>query len=306
MATEKFAADGIQKNVHIVVKNTPFLLDVSLSGNKHKGKFVDFNQAVVEATLTYDCEDNKTVDFVRVKPLEYKSTVNDRADVTSIELKIKVLSSQLEDSLFRIRLALKDLQTKAEISGVIAYSQPIKVVSKPEQVRKRQQRALGKPIPKKRTFNDVIKESLQRIEQQQKMHQDILTSLVEVVNTDFSAASNKKQKAASTFEDSFRNLLCNYETLTTEERAERIRRIIRTSSVSEQEEMREMMDMFLAEGLHSSGRHVLTSSGAFPFDGTASAGLDPLVALDWMKSTPVFRTDSANVSLTNSGSFTLT
>jgi len=63
----------------------------------------------LEVFLVYD-EGNKDVDFVSVKPVECKTSVSqlDKGVIT-MEVKIKVLSSQLEDSLFRIKVIARKI-----------------------------------------------------------------------------------------------------------------------------------------------------------------------------------------------------
>jgi hypothetical protein len=55
----------------------------------------------LETQLLYDCEDEKEVDFIRELPLEYTSSIDETGFVAVVEIKIKVLSSQLEDMSFQ-------------------------------------------------------------------------------------------------------------------------------------------------------------------------------------------------------------
>jgi len=139
---DKLFRNGIQYVVHVAVKNQPFIVTLSLpesSGmDSENNQSIDFKRMAVEAKLLYDCDPLKEVDFVKLKPLEYKChSVNDRGDQLTVELRIKVLSSQLEDMCFRVRFSVIQSDTKVPVSGLEAISDPIKVVSKPDQVRKR-------------------------------------------------------------------------------------------------------------------------------------------------------------------------
>src|SRR4051812_13140864 len=69
LTVEKFSKNGIQRAVHVVVKNQPFLIQVGILNNNN---ILDFSKAPVEARLLYDCDNLKEVDFVKLKPLEYK------------------------------------------------------------------------------------------------------------------------------------------------------------------------------------------------------------------------------------------
>jgi len=95
-AQEKVSKNGIQKNVHVVVKNTPFLLQIGLTSPLLlNSTVIDFKQLVLDIHLIYDNEFLKPVSFVKTKPCDFKSTVNERGDQVSINAKIKVLTSQV-------------------------------------------------------------------------------------------------------------------------------------------------------------------------------------------------------------------
>jgi len=92
--------------------------------------------------LLYDCEELKEVDFVKMKPMDYKSQCNEKEDQYQFEIRLKVLSSQLEgfnlfkhqipvsctysnytlqDMFFRIRFTLRDIATKTAIPGMTDF-----------------------------------------------------------------------------------------------------------------------------------------------------------------------------------------
>lgn len=140
LAKEKVSQNGIQKLVHVVVKNQPFLIQVKLDNSRVREK-IELSKLTVEPQLLYDLESLKEVSFVKLRPLESKFyRGGDHGEVLTVEVKIKVLSSQLEDSFFRIRLNFSNSSTKQPIHpNWSIVSEPVKVVSKPEQVRKRKQ-----------------------------------------------------------------------------------------------------------------------------------------------------------------------
>lgn len=170
---EKVSKNGIQKNVHVVVKNTPFLLQIGLSSPLLlNSAVIDFKQLVLDIQLIYDNEFLKPVGFVKTKPCDLKSTVNERGDQVSVNAKIKVLTSQHEDMFFRIKVRALEPKTKREFNPPLeVISAPIKVISKPKQMKKRK-------ATKRRSLNDMLVETVQRIESQQEAQQEALEQLI--------------------------------------------------------------------------------------------------------------------------------
>eukprot|EP00026_Physarum_polycephalum_P007920 Phypoly_transcript_07991.p1 GENE.Phypoly_transcript_07991~~Phypoly_transcript_07991.p1 ORF type:complete len:371 (+),score=73.85 Phypoly_transcript_07991:117-1229(+) len=164
---EKFSKNGVQKNVHVVVKNTPFTITLALLDKQS----INFNQFSADVQLVYDCPTLKEVDFVKLKPMEFKLKPSDEGDQLAVELRIKVLTSQLEDMFFRVRMAVIDPRTQQEVSPqYIVFSHPIRVVSKPDQVKKKIKK-------RKRAPTDNLMDTLTRIEAQQKEQQRLLKKL---------------------------------------------------------------------------------------------------------------------------------
>ncbi len=202
LTVEKISKNGIQRAVHVVVKNQPFLLQIGIVNNNN---LLDFSKAPVEARLLYDCDNFKEVDFVKLKPLEYKCHSNERGDQVTVELRLKVLSSQLEDMFFRIKLIALDPTTKQRIESIITISDPIKVVSKPDSIRKKKTPTPSVPStpvsahnflppsntntthantnPKKPEHSDAVNEILSKIESTCVMQQQLLAQLYNQVET---------------------------------------------------------------------------------------------------------------------------
>jgi len=257
---EVISKNGIQKTIHIVVKNSPFHIQVGLSN--YNACKLDFNQIAFEAFLLYDCEGDKEVDFVKVKPMEFKSVASEDGRLLDTELRIKVLTSQHEDMLFKIRIAGSNPLTHEEIPGLSIISGPIKVISKPEQLKKKQP-------SKKRTLTDLLVDTVGRIEKKQEEQQKLIEKLIlqqteqaqvvgekkqkletvswEDLNLD-SIPSDKREKSLD-FEDTFVNLIKAYNGMKAEEKPETIRKLIRNSSTRDTERLSELLDLFWTEGL---------------------------------------------------------
>jgi len=139
---EKFTRNGIVRTVYVVIKNTPFQINLSLMNNLIFNQLVDLNHFTLDVRLIYETDNTsseKEVDFVKVKPVEFKQTNNERADQTVLEARIKVLTSQHEDMFFRAKIVALDPKTGREFNpSIFCYSDPIKVISKPEQIKKKE------------------------------------------------------------------------------------------------------------------------------------------------------------------------
>eukprot|EP01107_Rhizomastix_libera_P011278 TRINITY_DN2867_c0_g1_i1.p1 TRINITY_DN2867_c0_g1~~TRINITY_DN2867_c0_g1_i1.p1 ORF type:complete len:399 (-),score=89.44 TRINITY_DN2867_c0_g1_i1:124-1320(-) len=135
--------------IPVVVKSSPFTIllqrdtgisvskDISGNGvvmerlkNKARDNFA------VDCSLHYHCEGNKAVDYIRSKPVDFKVVPSGQQDTFAVEIKIKVLTSQHEDLLFKVFIQEIDPVTKAPIPGMCCFTSPIKVVSKPDQIKK--------------------------------------------------------------------------------------------------------------------------------------------------------------------------
>jgi len=237
------------------------------------GHIVDFNRCPLEARLLYDCDDLKEVGFVKSKPMEYKCHVNEKGDQVTVELRVKVLTSQLEDSHFRIKFVAVEQSSKENIESICAISESIKVVSKPEQVKKKKPLADISQPKKKRNINDVLVDTLVRIEstclQQQQsiakvieqqeiqqMHNNALiqslfaTSLGSMNCEKLSDSGKLKKETPNEFEVAFQKFVEAYNKIQTDERPEKIRRLIRTSPTKETHKFTELLELFGAEGVH--------------------------------------------------------
>ena len=259
---EKYTKNGIIQTALVVIKNTPFTLQVGLRNNILFNQILDFNNLTLDARLVYDTDGTeKEVDFVKVKPLEVKTLISERGETASVESKIKVLTSQHEDMFFRIKLIALDPRTGQQFRPSFhVLSQPIKVISKPEQLKKKA------PPAKKRTLNDVLVETITRLEQQQQEQAKQLGKLLEISRSDQNNISNQasslfqasKGDKADDFDSIFKRLLLAYTDLPAEDRPVKLRKIARGLSMEDTERLSELVDIFSVEGL---GREIGSEFG---------------------------------------------
>eukprot|EP01103_Thecamoeba_quadrilineata_P005312 TRINITY_DN15128_c0_g1_i1.p1 TRINITY_DN15128_c0_g1~~TRINITY_DN15128_c0_g1_i1.p1 ORF type:complete len:428 (-),score=94.10 TRINITY_DN15128_c0_g1_i1:33-1316(-) len=185
---ERISINGLQKSVHVVVKNAPFVVQIALTNQHFMNQFLDLNNFTFDAVLLYDSEgpQEKFVDYVKVKPVDHKPTVNENGDQVTIELRIKVLTSQHENSFFRVKIFLLDPNTGMPFHpSLVVFSEPVKVISKPEQVKKKAPAPAASSSTnannsKKRNVNDLLLETISRIEEQQREHQQMIQKLLRV------------------------------------------------------------------------------------------------------------------------------
>eukprot|EP01103_Thecamoeba_quadrilineata_P004173 TRINITY_DN138_c0_g2_i1.p1 TRINITY_DN138_c0_g2~~TRINITY_DN138_c0_g2_i1.p1 ORF type:complete len:322 (-),score=62.67 TRINITY_DN138_c0_g2_i1:34-999(-) len=162
--------DGDITNVFVVVKHSPFIVQLGFLPT-YNGPQPDLNCLSFDVKLVYDSPEEKEVDFIKHKPFEFRVKVDPSGTFVNIECRLKVLTSQLEDMFFRLRFVGLDPITKRPIGPQLtAISEPIKVISKPEQLRK--------TLPtQKRKVNDALVHVLDRIENSQSHQKDLLDHL---------------------------------------------------------------------------------------------------------------------------------
>eukprot|EP01089_Gocevia_fonbrunei_P004217 TRINITY_DN1422_c0_g1_i4.p1 TRINITY_DN1422_c0_g1~~TRINITY_DN1422_c0_g1_i4.p1 ORF type:complete len:341 (-),score=65.72 TRINITY_DN1422_c0_g1_i4:354-1376(-) len=274
---EIVSKNGIQKNVHAVIKNQPFKMIIDLEeANAH----LNFRLCSLGATLVYDTEKAKAVDFVRKNPLEYETTIAENqlgiAATVTVLMRLSVLSSQHEDMFFRVRFNLK-----CDKLNLCVLSDPIKVVSKPAQLKKNKE-----PRKRKRTPNDSINETLARIETQQREQQALISSLVQSIKSNPTQSlinnsadlPNKRLKLAKTekdsedtsidFEQHLKGLIQAFNFIPLEQRHQIIRNVMTNCSSENHERLSEVIDCLWVEGLQKQvvpGNNIETGS---PFPNT--------------------------------------
>lgn len=289
LVLEKIGKNGEHKCVHVVVKNTPFQIDLAFAnvGPADANTF-NFSRINVEAQLVYDCPEQKQVDFVRHTPIEYKAHIDETGTKLSVEMRIKVLTSQLEDMLFRMRLRGIDAVTKQDIPGLYAVTEPIKVVSKQDQVKRirRQQEAVksGETVTvtskrvsgRKRTANDRLEETLARIEASQKQQEALLRRLagessdvrMEEASSASTLAAEPMLKCKATGDsspgfrlaDSFSQFLAAYIEIEPALRSVKVRKLVRGASARTVETLSKVVDQLQYELRQESPRPTETAS----------------------------------------------
>jgi len=298
LAKESFTNDGEKKVVHNVVKNTPFIIRAALtSSTMYGGSILDFSRLTLDASLLYDSwEEEKAVPYLKDKPIQYHGKVNDKGDTMTLSTKIKVLSSHCENMLFRVKLQGLDSRTSEPIPSLMAISEPIKVISKPDQILKTKDQPMmdAKARGKKRTINDRIIESLERLEEQQRESQKLLQKMFEEGSVNHPAAKMTVETTLTTLattttmqqqyemekevkdcgegkdglEKAYHAFVDAYKKLAPEERPEKIRRIVKTSTVRETETFTEMVAMFNSEGLDAKDNFLALAAGCLYFGQT--------------------------------------
>jgi len=137
----------------------------------------NFKQGTLTASLLYDCEPRREVTLLRSSPIETVIHLSSNGEEVTVEVRIHVLTSQHEDSLFRICVKYQEEEI---------ISEPLKVISKADTVRKSKDKSPCSPSSttsqtttnkKKRNATDAFGDTLYRIEQQQKEQQKIIDIL---------------------------------------------------------------------------------------------------------------------------------
>jgi hypothetical protein len=255
LAEENSTVNGVVKNVHVVIKNQPFNIELALSGNLSSSEKLSFHNISIEANLLYDTPDNskKEVGFIKVKPLEYSGHADEQDDKKfKLEVFIKILSSQHEDSLFKVHLRGVDLKTGKPIPGLEAVTRELLVISKPEVLRKK-----NEPRAKKRTRDDVLLEALSRIESRLDTQQQAIEKLraerTVTPKPELPAQVQPAKPSLPTISDpesSTLQFMNSFHSLDSDERPEKVRKILRQFSARESETLFEIMDLFMAEGMN--------------------------------------------------------
>jgi hypothetical protein len=175
---ENLVKNGGSKDIHYVVKNTPFVIQFGIKNWTESSPF-NFKKCKVDCSLMYDMVPMRPVDFVSKKPMDYTIHPNSSGSECSIEFRVKVLSTQLEGSLFLIRTSLSNSSQAIE-----CISSCVKTVSKPEQVRRKMAQSTSAketlkatPSRKKRTRSDELLDILQNIQDTQKQQADMLANV---------------------------------------------------------------------------------------------------------------------------------
>jgi len=243
---ERINQNGYAREAFVVVKALPFSLELKAT------EFQFSKNTDLEATLLYDYNasanepDRAVENNVHQNPLEFKLHVNSSSSAT-LECRIRVLSSQLQ-SLFRVKVVVKIGGKKGEAIQLLSHA--IKVVSKPTQPKKEQQ---------KKTATELIQESIERLQEQQSKNQTIIDQLIgpssdikktvlrskrrieevyssesdDTPRSDFDYSSDFHSEtespapsSTSEFEEAFKNLISSINRIPDSDRTNKIRKVL--------------------------------------------------------------------------------
>ena len=176
--------------VRIVVKNAPFRLKIGTfdRASKRVG-LIDLHQVRFDLGLVYAVpssgELGSSVDFGEeerekvvvppgFEPLITKVDISERGDEASVDCRIRVLTSQHEQSLFQISISAVNPETGQSFTPPLHFlTDPIKVISKPEQQKPPPSAAL------KGVSSEKLAEVVSRIERQQMEQAKLLQQLLD-------------------------------------------------------------------------------------------------------------------------------
>jgi len=282
---ERVSCNGLQKTVHVVVKNAPFTVQIGLINSMFMGQILDLNHFTFDCILLYDTDTSeKGVDYVKIKPLEFKPTVNEAGNRLTLEVRIKVLTSHHENNFFRVKIVLLEPTTGQQFHpALVTYSEPVKVISKPEQMKKSKQ-----PSNRKRSANDILLDTITRIQQQQQEQQRLIEKLLTKKAEKSSAIHGvqpqqslntqpklERKDCDSEFDSAFRLFFDLYNSLPQEEKPVKIRKLVRNSSSHDTERIAEFLDLFMTEGLQrslrSSGVHTSNTPSSLSSSSSSSS-----------------------------------
>merc|ERR1712137_595126 len=223
LSVDRFSDNGVEKNLHYVIKNAEFSVVMELPQSLED---CSFDGLILESHLLYDCApEPKEVLQLKQQPFKYKGTVDpDDSRRCIVQASISILSSQHEDMNFVLKFVANDRNDGEPV--VVGFSEPIQVISKPDVLRKKRQ-----PKAKKRTWNDRITETLERMEAKQ---EELLKQLAEqkdgcVPSPSPTPAQTTQSSASESFENAFYHLVQAYKNLSADERPSKIRKLFQTS-----------------------------------------------------------------------------
>jgi len=254
--------NGVNKHVRIIVKNHPSYVKLSLVGSDKPS----FRQVAIEATLLYDGPVDKPVDFLKSKPLDYSGHVeNGNVYEYSLELLINSLSSQHEDSLFKVKIQAVEPSTRKPIAGLCCYTTEILVISKPEVLKPKPPKGA-----QKRTREDQVLQQLARIERKldevatagkrdrevpsSSNKENMMKSVSSSTTTTTSSSTSRPLLQTTTtttpcFEIAIPNLLHAFKSLDDTERPEKLRKVVQTLREEEKEQLNALFELFTSEGV---------------------------------------------------------
>mmetsp|Transcript_10482 Transcript_10482/g.42782 ORF Transcript_10482/g.42782 Transcript_10482/m.42782 type:complete len:204 (-) Transcript_10482:270-881(-) len=158
---------------------------------------------------------------------------------------------------FLVHIVCKDSATSKLVAE--GYSEPMQCISKPDVLRKKR----GVKT-KKRTWNDRVTETLERLEEMQRATLALVADQpsAKSAKLDGPLAKPCVESPSEKFERGFRTMLEAYSAMSTENRAFKVRKMASSASASEQQTFLEMTDQFFVEGMANGTGRGFCRSGA--------------------------------------------
>ena len=120
----------------VVIKGSPFTFRITNNNQNLDLRLIPFS-----SVLIYDQISQREVSFLKKTPLETKTNLGEDGSFIDLECRISVLSSQHEDMAFRINLIALNPENGLPLEPKIhLFTDPIRVVSKPEQGEKKKKK----------------------------------------------------------------------------------------------------------------------------------------------------------------------
>jgi len=233
---ESVTKNGVTKHVHYIVKQTPFTVRFGLAGQTK----VNFKTCRLECELLYDLPTQKEVEAIAGKPLEYVVHPSSDGMACTVDFRIKVLTTQHQNNFFLIHASLVGDGEHLSIS-----TNPIKSVSKPEQIRRRlslqvkdteeEKAVFPVPIPacpssKKRARSEELLTTLDEMREAQRQQTEMLTLLLQkqFLQQQFSSqpqTPEPSQPSTPTIDEALAMLVRAYEAETSSERPMKLRKL---------------------------------------------------------------------------------
>jgi len=245
---ENLSKNDLQKEVHFIVKRTPFVVKLALSPDTP----LSFTKSPLDCVLFYDCAPLKEVEAPNTKPLEWVVRPSSCGRFASVEYRINVLTTQHQNNLFVIRIRLSNPHGPS----LEVLSKPIKSVSKPEQVRRRVSQhqaedpqidvkaSLASCSSKKRARSEELLEALATIQALQAHHSEMLQFLV---SSSRPSASSLPSPVPMDLENCLSNMVTSYSDLPLSERPQKLRKLVHKISPQQKSVLMEICSLITSE-----------------------------------------------------------
>jgi len=255
---ESLSKNDVQKEVHFIVKRTPFVVKLALS----PGSTQTFTNTPLDCTLFYDSTPLKEVEAPNTKPLEWVVRPSSCGRFATVDYRINVLTTQHQNNLFVIRIRLTKNGQSVEV-----LTKPIKSVSKPEQVRRRvsQQQVedpqidmkatLASCSSKKRARSEELLEALATIQAHQAHHSDMLHLLVTSQNIAGPRplpSVSPQQSTPMELDVCLDNLATSYSQEALQERPKKLRKMVHLMSTQQKSLIQEIAKLIADDAPFSS------------------------------------------------------